>query len=323
MPSPPKFHLHRSVLFVTLSIEEGLFLLPNPLCQAMVKSCLARAQALHPATICHFIVESTHVHLIMVVDNPDDVPGFLGRFKTESAHMINRLLGRPKRTVWCDGYDSPVVLTPLRTLIAIAYLYANPAQDGLAESIKEYPGLSSWKMFRRGIHTRKWKHLRRPVFQHLPRDAQNFRGYSREASRVLKSSKSSHTFCLKPNAWMEVFGITDPDEQREINERLVTRIELLEKRARITRRGRTPMGRERLLNQRLDKYYQPERTGQRSWCLSEDRALCREFIADMKARMELAAEVYQRWKMGDFSDPYPLGLYPPSMPKLAEPLEDW
>jgi len=66
-----------------------------------------------------------------------------------------------------------------------------------------------------------------------------------------------------------------------------------------------------------------QKAGQRSWCLSEDRVLCREFIADMKARMELAAQVYQRWKMGDFSEPYPLGLYPPSMPKLAEPLEDW
>jgi hypothetical protein len=48
--------------------------------------------------------------------------------------MINRLLGRGKRTLWCEGYDSPVVLTPVRALVAIAYLYANPAKDNLKEA---------------------------------------------------------------------------------------------------------------------------------------------------------------------------------------------
>jgi hypothetical protein len=32
------------------------------------------------------------------------------RFKTESAHAVNNLLGREKRTVWCKSYDEPVIL---------------------------------------------------------------------------------------------------------------------------------------------------------------------------------------------------------------------
>ena len=32
-------------------------------------------------------------------------------------------------------------------------------------------------------------------------------------------------------------------------------------------------------------------------------------------------EVLKNWKNGDYSVPYPLGLYPPSMPKLGELLE--
>src|SRR5688572_30273179 len=114
MPRLMKYHPHGSVVFLTISIEEGILLLPNPLTEAIIKSCLARAQHLHPLRICHFIVEGTHIHLFVVIENPDDLCGFTERFKTESAHMINRLLGRKKRTLWCEGYDSPVVLTPAR-----------------------------------------------------------------------------------------------------------------------------------------------------------------------------------------------------------------
>jgi hypothetical protein len=48
-----KYHPHGSVLFCTFSIEEGLLLLSNPLCMAILKNCLAAAQALYPVTICN------------------------------------------------------------------------------------------------------------------------------------------------------------------------------------------------------------------------------------------------------------------------------
>jgi hypothetical protein len=323
MPSPRKYHPHGSVLFVTLSLEAGLLLLANPLCQAIVKSCLARAQFLHPGKICHFLFEATHLHLLMVVDNPDDVSDFIGRFKTESAHMLNRVLGRLKRTVWCEGYDSPVVLSPLRALIAITYLYANPAKDNLIDSISGYPGLSSWGMFNSGERTKTWTRLRRRAFGALARDSHNLRGYTKEAQRVLCTSKTPQRFCLEPNAWLEAFGITDPTEQAQWNARLKERLLVLERRAREKRNrmNRRPMGREKLLAQLLDKYYEPKRSGRRMWCLSEDRKLRIEFISHLKELIAKAKEVYQRWFVGDFSEPYPLGLYPPSMPKLAEPVD--
>ena len=164
-----KYHPHGSVLFCTFSLEEGLLLLSNPLCQAIIKSCLARAQALCPVKICHIVTEATHVHLILVVDNPDDVYGFIRNFKVETAHMFNRLLGRDKRTVWCEGYDSPIVLTPVRALAAIAYMYSNPAKDNLERSIDEYPGFSSWQMFLKGDLVKTWKRLRRFQFHRKKR----------------------------------------------------------------------------------------------------------------------------------------------------------
>jgi len=322
MGTKMKYHPHGSVLFCTFSLEEGLLLLANPLCQAIVKTCLARACELYPVRICHIIVEATHIHLVLVVINPDHVEAFFRHFKTDSAHMINGLLGRSKRTVWCEGYDSPVVLTPKRALIAIAYLYANPAKDNLETSIDRYPGFSSWKMFQSGEHTRHWKRLRRPQFTTITRDANNLRGYTKRAEEVLASSDEVQTFTLEPNAWMDAFGYYSPQQQQRINEHLISRIRLLEERAerKRAREKKRVFGRDRLLAQVLDTAYRPRRKGRRMWCLSEKRSMRVEFIRFFKALMQKARAVREKWKLGEVTVPYPPGLYPPSMPKLANVL---
>ena len=322
MAKAMKYHPHGSVLFCTVSLEEGLLLLANPLSKAIVKSCIARAQTLHPVKICHFIVETTHVHIVLVVNKPDDVHSFFRCFKTESAHMINGCLGRGKRTVWCEGYDSPVVLTPVRALAAIAYLYANPAKDNLETSIDRYPGFSSWQMFQSGESICQYKRLRRPQFSLIPRDAHNLRGYTKLADTLLMESKESQTFTLEPNAWMEAFGYSSPEDQQRINKRLVERIRFLEQRAAKLRgiNNKRVMGRERLLNQVFDTTYRPQRSGRRMWCLSEKRSVRVTFIRFFKELMQRARAVRQRWKMGDVAVPYPPGLYPPSMLKLADVL---
>lgn len=75
------------------------------------------------------------MHVVFVVINPEHVPEFLRFVQAESAHMLNNVLGGKKGTAWCEGYDSPIVLTPLRALVLITYLYSNPAKDGLETSI--------------------------------------------------------------------------------------------------------------------------------------------------------------------------------------------
>ena len=317
-----KYHPNKSILLLTFSLEEGLLLLSNPLCDGIIKSCLAAAQRMHPIRISHFIVNSTHLHLIVEVLNPDDVCGFVRYFKTESASRINAVLGRDKRTVWCEGYDSPVVLTPIRALMAISYLYANPAKDNLEVSIEKYPGISSWKMFLKGEHTKSWKWIRRPAYESLAKDSHNLRGYTKEAERVAASSKITHEFTIEPNAWLNAFGITDPDEQASWNQLLVARVRALESRAerKRIREKKSVIGYQRLINQKLDTTYRPKRTGKRMWCLSEDRQTRISFINFLKDLIYKAKAIRQRWMLGDYSEPFPLGLYPPSMPKLAEPL---
>jgi len=314
-----KYHPSGSVLACSFSLEEGVLLLPNELCTSVLRSCLGAASQLYPVRMGHFIVEGTHVHMVFVVVNPEHVPEFLRHFKCESAHILNRLLGRKKRTVWCEGYDSPIVLTPARALAYIAYLYSNPAKDNLESSIDTYPGFSSWKMFCNGTHTKVWKRLRRSQIRPLSRDSHNARGYDKEAERLLSESTEEVSFTLEPNAWLEAFGITTPEEQARWNERVVKRVRHIEARweKRREQLGRRVMGAQRLKTQVFNLTYRPQRSGRRMWCLSEKRSVRRNFIVFFKDLMRQARSVYARWKQGDFSVPYPPGLHAPSMPRLA------
>ena len=318
-----KYHPHGAVLFVTFSLEEGLMLLANPLCRTLLQSCLAAAQDLYPVRISGFMINANHVHVLLVVDNPDDVSGFIRHFKTESAHMLNRVLGRRKRTIWCEGYDSPIVLTPTRALIALSYLYSNPAKDNLEESIDKYPGLSSWEMIVNNQAKMRWKRIRRPAVSKIK--THNLKAYTREAERLLNDSKEEYTFTLSPNAWLEAFGITDSTEQEAVNKKLIARIRTLEERAANVRKreGKKVMGREKLVRQPISTSYQSKRSGKRMACLSDDVQLRIDFIGYLKDLYAKARTVLERWKSGDYSFPYPLGLYPPSMPKLAEPISIW
>lgn len=314
-----KYHAKGRVVFVTFSIEEGLLLLSNPLCLAIVRSCLAAAQALYPVKICHLLVEATHIHMLVVVYDPDDIPKFLRHFKTESAHMLNAILGRHKRTIWCDGYDSPTVLTLTKAIAVVAYIYSNPAKDNLVKSIDEYPGFSTWKMFQAEEKTKHWKRLRRPQFRELPRASHTLRGYTKEAERLLEDSSEVLTFNLEPNAWLEAFGVRDKERQGRINHRLYERVRHLERRAeRIREREKkSVIGRERLLAQAMDLSYRPSRKGMRTCCVADRRVLRVAFIETFKKLKQEARRVLSKWRMGDTSVRYPPGLYPPSMPKLA------
>lgn len=314
-----KHHDKGAVLFATFTVEQGLLLLCNPLCIAIVKSCLAAAQELFPLRICHLLVEATHLHILLVVHNPDDIPKFIRHFKADTAHFINKILGRRKRTVWEDGYDSPRVLSLERSMSAITYLYADPAKDNLVNSIDEYPGFSTWEMYRSGRLDWSCKRLRRPMFRELPQDMHNLEGYSAESQRLYTETSEMVNFKLEPNAWIEAFGYTDTISQDRINQRLYDRVRRLEQRAlRVrARNNRSVLGHHNLTHQVFDLSYNPSRRGRRSICLSDRREQRLRYESKIKQVRHEARRVYGEWRGGNKAENYPPGLYPPSMPKLA------
>lgn len=317
MPRLAKIALNNTVVFVSTSIEEGIMLPPNALVNLIIEKSLAQAQAHHPITVCDYIVEGTHVHLFLVVTNPDDLKGFMERFKSESAHAINRVMGRKKRTIWCEGYDSPILLDLEAAINKKIYLYENPAKDGLVDSINGYPGSSSWKHFINHKTTVPTFYIPRDAFRRLPIGVLTEDDYRAEA-RLLKRSCKKSKFVITPNAWMRIFGITDPKEIKEINDRIIKTVLEREQMYREQRKAnnKTAIGASKLIATPIGAHYIPQRKGKRTFCISTKNELRRDFIRFAKDLIVRGKEVFIAWKRGE-NVPYPIGLYPPSMPKLA------
>jgi hypothetical protein len=148
------------------------------------------------------------------------------------------------------------------------------AKENLEESIDKYPGVSSWKMFLSGEHTKKWKRIHRPAYRALGPHEHNLEGYTREARRLERSAGKAHSFTLEPNAWLGAFGITDPEEQRGYNQRLMERVRAIEARAaRVRARKKRVIGADKLRKSTFNLPHQSSRSGKRMWCLSEQRSL--------------------------------------------------
>jgi hypothetical protein len=206
-----------------------------------------------------------------------------------------------------------------KAMAVISYIYSNPAKDNLVSSVDNYPGFSTWEMFQTGNLTKTCKRIRRPQYRALAANSHNLHGYTEEAKRLLNDTDEQEEFTIEPNAWLEAFKITDPAEQARINARVIAHIRHLEARAeRLREKGRkTVIGREKLLRQKLDLSYRPSRSGKKMWGLSERRSIRVRYIRFIKKLRKKAREVLALWRSGDMTAKYPPGLYPPSMPKLA------
>jgi len=304
---------------VTLTIEQGLLLPANPLMRFIVQCALARAVHQHPIKICHYLVEASHIHLLIVVSDPDLIKDFKERFKTETAHYINNMLGREQVTVWREKENNIPVLTLSSVMNKIKYIYTNPAKDNLTSSIEEFPGLNSWSAYKTGRHKKVCPRLHRPMMPYLPKKSYPEGTYKRHIRELRLKARSSHVLELEPDAWMDFFGIDDADERKLINKKIKWMVQQEEEHFEEIRKkeGKKVMGRHLLATEHLNVHYLPERSGRKTWCICDNKQLRIDYIRWAKALKRKAKEVYTRWKRGDFSVKYPPGVYPPRVPKLA------
>jgi REP element-mobilizing transposase RayT len=319
MPSPPRLLLPHSVVFITTRMEEGLPLIPTDFIKVIIEGILGRAYKKYRIIACHYIFMNNHLHLLLVVEDPDAVAGFMDRLKTETAHAVNRLLGRRKKTVWYDDYDAVPILTVEDCIEKIAYIYTNPQKADLVESIEEYPGVSSWKLYREGKKGFVARWIQRPMISKLPNMAMSLNQQKSFAQTLLKKSKKRVVFRIFPDAWMKCFGITGNEKMSSINKCIIDRIRQLELKHKTDRAtaGKTVIGAHRLKVQPIDKPYAPQKFGRRMWCICRDVAIRVAFICSVKELRRQAKLVRKRWLLGDFSLPFPIGLFPPRMARLA------
>ena len=108
-------------------------------------------------------------------------------------------------------------------------------------------------------------------------------------------------------------------EALDVNSQIVELIEEREKeyaRERVLLQSKV-IGAERLKAEHLDLDYRSKRMGTKAWCICDDIDLRISYIAWAKNLKAKARSVYERWRLGDFSEAYPPGVFPPAVPKLS------
>lgn len=291
MPRNRKVFIHKQVLFLTTRMETGLPLVPNKLINTILWSILSRAAHLYDVKICHFIFMSNHFHMLVVVNDPEHLPRFMRHIKTESAHAVNRLIGRSQRTVWLSGYDSPPILTLSDCLRYIKYIYLNPVRANLVESIDDYPGVSSWQMFKTQMCQINCFKIRRETIEPLHKTRLSKSEANACLNEILDKNGGEQTFFLEPFAFMECFDSSGEYCQDSVQKAIYSSV--IEEQSLLSLKRKFPiLGVNKLIHQDIDARYEPRLKGKKMICISSDVRRRKNYISWFKNLSKIARSAY-------------------------------
>jgi len=272
MPRNPKLFVSGTLVELTARVEEGLPFVPNKLTLTLLINVLARAQTLYPITIVNFVIMGNHIHILVVVKDPKNVPKFLEYFKRESATYINRLLGKRKHTVWCKGYDSPVILDHSKAIDRLKYILLNPVAAGLCNRGRDWP-LSSASL---PLETTIKRIPRNKVFK-LPNRSMTLFEIESACLKLKYRGQETYTLKIEPDAWMKCFTETKDRNPKELNDFLNSEIRKEEDRFNRERTYPVPEL-SKLAVQNIRLQYQPEKFGKRMICLGSSKEVRVKFL---------------------------------------------
>ena len=314
-----KLYIKDTVFLLSSRVEENLPFAMNEVINTGLWGILARAKHLYDVSICHFVFMANHFHILAVARNEEDIPRFVKQIKQESAAMINRFCGVRQKTVWCDGFDDPVILTADKVIKYIEYIYLNPANAHLVKSIEQFPGVSSWEMYKNNTLVKECVWLKRSSFFKLNHKLHNL--LEREQRKLIDAmasvdgEKKYYTFTLEPNAWMQCFPeYVDVDAER-LNEQI---IQSIKEQERQIRHENGVLGVTKLKTQHINKRFKSEKFGRRMICICSDIKVRVAFIAWFKEVSERAREMYKKIKQGMADVVFPPGMFLPGG-RLLEP----
>ncbi len=315
MPSAPKFFIQGKPYIITFRTEEGLPFLPIPFINEIIWSCAAKAQTLYSQEVAAFTMEPNHGHLLLICTNPETVPDFIGYIKQESAHAINRLLGRTKKTIWAEGYDSPIILDYKEFLYRFAYVSLNPIKDQLVGKMKDYKGVSAWPLFMQNQSIRETRLISRDSITALNNPNQAWREGPKYLEKLLEDNKQEGCFRFDYYKWKRCFPETESMSDTDVRELMLQALSYFE--SEIRQNAPIKESYPDFTKQSLLKTYYPKKFGKKTICLSCFKELRQSFISLFKTVVYKAREVYLRWKSGDLAAKYPLGLFAPNLPRTA------
>lgn len=216
-----------------------------------------------------------------------------------------------------------MIRDPDKVAQRMAYMFANPATANLVDTVKDYPGLTSWDEFLRvneidEVVTRSVPWVRLPEVKALPSNILVPSVDRRLTNELARKSKHRESLEIKPFSWLHCFGLSD-DEVSGYKKNIIKRTQAFEARARRerNRKGQKVVGVERLRQEVIMKPHQPKKKERNIFVLSNLKLLRISFIKKVKHLREICRELYQARNFAS----WPPGMFIPPQPPIASALE--
>jgi putative transposase len=131
-----------TLVFVTCRTLQGRYLFcPGPVLNDLFLGILGRVQRRYHLKICGLCVLSSHFHLLLIVEDAQQLTRFMRDLKSKLAREVNRLTGW-RGTVFDRRYESAVVTDEDGAQIErLLYILSNGVKEGLVERPQDWPGV--------------------------------------------------------------------------------------------------------------------------------------------------------------------------------------
>lgn len=126
---------------ITTRTMMGMYLLPAVLHFAMiVVGILFKAREKFPVRIHAIAMVSNHYHMLISVDDAEQLASFMNYFNGNVAREANRLNGWTG-SIWDDRYHGIEVVSPDKAVERLEYLLSHSVKEFLVEKVADWEGL--------------------------------------------------------------------------------------------------------------------------------------------------------------------------------------
>lgn len=283
MPRSRRIVFSNTLYEIVPRAREGLPLPPNEVTNQLLSGILARTQRDEKVTLCNFVEMNNHAHQHCIPHEPQQHTKFYMEYQKKVTDTVRRLTKRSRLNLW-ERRPSVMKLAELEDAIKrLIYIFLNPAKAGLVHSIDQYPGLTTWKAFttceasvdaevRLNAY---WTPVSR--LERLPVGNRLSPAYDEAMATRLREDNSTvpYELTVKPLAWLELYGITDPSKIERIRQRIISEVYAEEsKLARERReRGCGVIGAEKLRRQEYLKPHTPKKRERKIFLICGNHSL--------------------------------------------------
>ena len=301
--------------------REGIPFPCNDYMNLIIFGLLAKCLSRQGITLCHFVFVGNHPHLLLVPHCKSKLRHFHSQIKSSLTRVVKRVTGMETNEnlqLW-DGRSTLMQILDIdKAIERIVYLYSNPAKANLVESIKEYPGVSSWDAYSEVKDTLDAQLVVEcpyiPEKRISPLNNKTPETYEEELQTLVQKKIP---LVLKPNLWMKSFGIAADQDVANINQQILERLRGNEKTIRDERklRDKKVISRRELINQApTTSGWKPKTKERRIHFLSSCKEMRIEFIEYYESFCNKCRQVYEEWKKGTPPINWPSEAYLPQPP---------